>query len=213
MIYNAADILRDVRVAIDRNMTCEQLITSGDIETLSLDDIIRSKIVDAVRRVEMAAPARFLEEGHDFGDAVYWGSMESGWVLLPDDFMRLIAFRMSDWERTVYEAIGPDDPQYARQSSRYKGIRGNAQKPVCAIVNRPEGKALEFYSCKSEDAYVVRASYVPYPRIDACDGIDISERCYTAVVYMTAALALTTYGDTDKATALAELAKSALQNE
>lgn len=211
MIYKLTEIARDVRIAIDQNMTSEQLLATDDIETLSLEDIIRSKIVEAVRRVETAAPVHFLEEGHDFGDAVYWGDLESGWVLLPDDFMRLIAFRMSDWERTVYAAISVDDPLYAKQSSRYKGIRGNVQKPVCAVVNRAEGKALEFYSCNSEDAFVSRASYLPYPHIDEDDGIDISERCYTAVVYTVAALVLTTYSEADKASALTELAKSILQ--
>lgn len=211
MIYKLTEIARDVRIAIDQNMTSEQLIATEDIETLSLEDIIRSKIVEAVRRVETAAPVHFLEEGHDFGDAVYWGDLESGWVLLPDDFMRLIAFRMSDWERTVYAAISVDDPLYAKQSSRYKGIRGNVQKPVCAVVNRAEGKALEFYSCNSEDAYVSRASYLPYPHIDEDDGIDISEKCYTAVIYTVAALVLTTYGEADKASAMTDLAKSIFQ--
>lgn len=211
MIYKLADIARDVRIAIDQNMTSEQLIATEDIETLSLAEIVRSKILEAVVRVHSNAPTYLLEEGHNFGDAVFWGDFESGWVLLPQDFMRLIAFRMSDWERTVYAAISVDDPLYSKQSSRYKGIRGNVQKPVCAIVNRAEGKALEFYSCNSEEAYVSRASYLPYPKIDCYDGIDICERCYTAVVYTAASLVLTTYGEAEKASALTELAKSILQ--
>ena len=211
MIYRLTEIARDVRIAIDENKTSEQLIADEDIDTLSLNEIIRSKIVEAVRRVETTAPVYLLEEGHIFGDAVHWGSLESGWVLLPDDFMRLIAFRMSDWERTVYAAISVDDPLYAKQSSRFKGIRGNVQKPVCAIVNRAEGKALEFYSCNSEDAYVSRGSYIPYPHIDEDDGIDICEKCYTAVVYTVASLVLTTLGETDKASVFTELAKSILQ--
>ncbi|MBL6467839.1 MAG: hypothetical protein JNG43_07065 [Prevotellamassilia sp.] len=208
MVYKIEIVERDVRIAIDENKTGEQLISDEDVDTLSLNDIIRSKIVEAVRRVESSAPVRYLEEGHVFGDAIYWESNGSGWTLLPDDFMRLVAFRMSDWERTCYMAISADAPLYDLQSSRYKGIRGNVQKPVCAIVNRAEGKALEFYSCNSEDAYVKRASYIPYPEIDEYDGIDISERCYTAVVYMTAALVLTAYGASEQAAAMNTLAKS-----
>ncbi len=211
MVYRLSEVVRDVRVAMDRNMTSEQLFASADIETLALDDIIRSKVVEAVRRVEVAAPVHLLEEGHDFSDAgVYWGSLESGHVLLPGDFMRLIAFRMSDWERTVYGAISADDPEYARQSSRFKGVRGTPQKPVCAIVNRAEGKALEFYSCRSEDAYVERASYLPWPSIDEAGGIDISERCYQAVVYMAAALVFATYGANEQAAAMTELSSGVL---
>lgn len=208
MIYQIQDIERDVRIALDENDVSTQLVLMGDIDTLALNDIIRSKIVEAVRRVELAAPAHLLEEGHDFSSGIYWNGDGSGWVLLPDDFMRLIAFRMSDWERTVYEAISVDDPLYAKQSSRYKGIRGNVQKPVCAIVNRAEGKALEFYACKDNTAMIVRAGYLPYPSIDANDGIDISQRCYEAVIYTIAALVAATYGDSEKTTNLNELSKT-----
>lgn len=203
--------MRDVRVCLDQNMTNDQLVSAGDVETLSLDEIIRSKIVEGVRRVETSAPVHFLEEGHDFGESVFWEELESGWVLLPDDFMRLIAFRMSDWEKTVFRAISVSDPEYALQRQRIKGLRGTAQRPVCAIVNRAEGKALEFYSCKSREAHIARASYIPYPRIDKAGGIDISERCYPAVVYTVAALTLTTLGEADKASLLTDLAKTIFQ--
>lgn len=203
--------MRDVRVCLDQNMTSEQLITTGDVDSLALDDIIRSKITEAVRRVHMDAPACLLEEGHNFGDAVYWEDLESGWVLLPLDFMRLVVFEMSDWEQAVYAAISTTDPGYALQRQRVKALRGTAQRPVCAVASRPEGKVLEFYSCKSEEAYVRRAQYVPYPKIDEDDGIDISERCYTAVVYAAAALVLLTLGEAERAAALSEISKSALQ--
>lgn len=210
-MYNIETVSEDVRIAIDENKTSEQLLGDEDIDTLSLNEIIRSKIEEAVRRVETTAPTFLLEEGHTFGDSVFWEDNNSGWTLLPDDFMRLIAFRMSDWERTCYNAISVDDPIYDLQSSRYKGVRGNVQKPVCAVVNRAEGKALEFYSCNSEEAYVKRATYLPYPEIDDEDGIDISERCYTAVVYTTAALVLTAYGANDRAEQLNALAKSIME--
>lgn len=210
-MYKIETVSQDVRIAIDENKTSEQLLGDEDIDTLSLNEIVRSKIEEAVRRVETTAPTFLLEEGHTFGDSVFWEDNNSGWTLLPDDFMRLIAFRMSDWERTCYNAISVDDPLYDLQSSRFKGVRGNVQKPVCAVVNRAEGKALEFYSCDNEEAYVKRATYLPYPKIDDEDGIDICERCYTAVVYTTAALVLTAYGANDRAELLNALAKSILE--
>lgn len=203
--------MRDVRICLDQNMTSEQLLQDDDVDTLALDDIVRSKILEAVVRVHSNAPTYLLEEGHNFGDAVFWGDLESGWVLLPQDFMRLIAFEMSDWEQTVYTAISPADPAYAMQRQRVKALRGTAQKPVCVITTRPEGKALEFYSCKSEDAYVSRGQYLPYPKVDEEDGIDICERCYTAVVYAAASLVLLTLGEGEKASALAEISNSTLQ--
>lgn len=208
MVYKVDEVKRDVRIAMDENKSVVQFLKEKDFETLSLDDIIGSKVVEAVRRVEGSAPAFFLEEGHLFGDAVYWMGEGRGWTLLPDDFMRLVAFRMSDWERTCFAAITPDDPLYDLQWSRFRGVRGNVQKPVCAVVNRAEGKALEFFSCNSEDATVQRASYIPFPAIDGDGGIDICERCYTPVVYMTAALALTALGEHERSAQFASLAKS-----
>ena len=211
MIYRITEVMHDVRVALDLNYTSSQLLAEGDVDTLSMDEVVRSKIPEAVRRVHASAPAYMLEGGHSFGDALYWEDKGCGRVLLPDDFLRLIVFRMSDWERPVYAAISTEDPEYAKQSSRFRGIRGTAQKPVCAIGIRPEGRVLEFYSCKSTEAYVAQGLYMPEPEIDGNDGIDISTRCYMAVVYMVAALTASTTGDAEQAGALVELSKSALQ--
>jgi hypothetical protein len=52
--------------------------------------------------------------------------------------------------------------------------------------------------------------YRPYPKIDEYGGVEISERCYMAIVYVIGALTLMTYGATDKATGLMELSKSIL---
>lgn len=211
MIYRIEDILRDVRVCIDHNDISEPLFQESDPDTLELDGIIASCVETAAEAVEKAAPVHLLEQGHRFGHAVYWKELQSGYVLLPDDFMRLVAFRMSDWEKTCFTAMSAEDPEYRHRSSRFKGLRGNPQKPVCAIVPHPEGLALEFYSCKTEDAFVSVASYIPLPRLDAGGGIDISRKCYRPVVYETASLVLTTCGEEQRAVALSTLAKSFLQ--
>lgn len=223
-IYQAEKIAEDVRVALAENKRDDVLLEEEDTDTLLQKDLIISKIEEAVRRVESVAPVLCLEGGKHFGvddaedelcedtgSGVFWNDDLSGWLLLPDDFMRLVSFRMSDWERTVRVAITADDPRYDMQSSRHKGIRGNVQKPVCAIVDRPEGKALEFWSCNSKDAYVERATYRAWPRMDSYGGIDISERCYTAVVYTIASLVLTAYGESEKASALNALAQSSFE--
>ena len=209
MVYKVADILRDVRIAMDNNDIDASLLADKDTDTLQLDDIIRSVIVDAVKTIEIGAPAQFVDSGHNFGDQIYWMNNGSGQVLLPLDFMRLVVFKMSDWERPVYTAITETDAQYLLQSSRFKGVRGNAQKPVCAIVKKPEGNVLEFYACNDESAMVTQAVYLPMPRIDGEDCIEISERCYKSVVYQATAFALSLLNDSRTST-FVELAKSAL---
>ena len=240
MIDNAVDMARTVRVAIDMNKTDDPLILEEDSDTLTLDEIIYVKLAEAVRLVEMEAPLFMLESGHDLmggaeacpldknsgqgiywgaeacaldkktGQGIYWGEGGKGFIILPDDFMRLISFRMSDWERTVHEAISESDPQYALQSSRFKGICGNPEKPVVAIVRRSEGKVLEFYSCKTEEATVAQATYLPIPKIDRDGGIDVAEDCYRAAVYRAASLALASVGD-QLSTTMLEISKSLLQ--
>ena len=210
MIFQIDKIMQDVRICLDQNMESDALIESGDIDTLALDEIIKSKILEAIQRVHRDAPNYLLEGGHNFGDAVYWRELESGWVLLPKDFLRLVVFGMDDWEQAVYQAISTDDPEYEKQHSRFKGIRGTAQRPVCAIGIRPEGRVLEFYSCKSTDAKVSRAIYIPYPKIDEDGGVDISERCYNAVIYTAAGLTVLTCGETEKGDSVSELAQNFL---
>lgn len=211
MIFQIDKIMQDVRICLDQNMESDALIESGDIDTLALDEIIKSKILEAIQRVHRDAPNYLLEGGHNFGDAVYWRELESGWVLLPKDFLRLVVFEMDDWEQAVYQAISTDDPEYEKQHSRFKGIRGTAQRPVCAIGIRPEGRVLEFYSCKSKNAQVSRAMYIPYPKIDEDNGVDICEHCYNAVVYTAAGLTLLTCGEVEKGNAVSELAQTFLK--
>ena len=222
MVYQVNRVVADVRRVLDQDNMVDVLIGEGDAETLLLDDIMRSKVVEAIDRVHSMAPYWLLEQGHNFADAaVYWFSGSTtgpgrvldgcGWVLLPEDFLRLVVFEMDDWERPVYTPIGTDDPRYRRQRCRVAALRGTVQRPVCAVAVRPEGRVLEFYSCKSEAAGITKAVYVPRASVDDRDSVDISERCYDAVVYMAAALTMTACGEGDRAKGYQELAKSYLE--
>lgn len=213
MIYDVSVVQQDIRIALDQNVESKQLIDTEDIETLALNELIESKIADAARIVEMAVPTHMIDSGHNFGDAVYWKDMCSGWIILPDDFMRLVVFKMNDWERPVFSAISEGDAEYEQQFSRFKGIRGTAQKPICAIVSRPEGIVLEFWSCKSEEATVERAVYLPMPEIDDNGGIEICEKCYRSVVYYAAALVAQALGGTDAGSGLIEVSKTLMNKE
>lgn len=210
MIVQATEMAKAVRVAIDMNKESEPLLNEENCDTLTLDEIIMSKLADAVRLVEMEAPATMLESGHDFGENLFIGEDGKGFVLLPGDFMRLVAFRMSDWKRTVFEAISEQDPRYSLQSSKWKGVCGNTEKPVCAIVRRAEGKVLEFYSCSDNKATVTQATYIPIPKIDMDGGIDVADDCYRAAIYRAASLALASIGE-QLSTTMLDISKSLLQ--
>lgn len=210
MTYQVADIVKDVRVCLDQNMVSDALAGIGDVDTLALDEIIESKIVNAAMAIESQAPVTMLDSGRAFGDSIGWDSEAgygSGHIHLPDDFLRLLTFQMSDWDYAVTQAITEDDPLYAQQRSRFGGVRGNPQKPIVAITQQPIGLVLEFYSCTSGDAWVKRARYIPIPRIRN-GKIELCEKLKPAIEYYTAYLAALSISDTTLAASMLNTANT-----
>lgn len=197
-------------MALDENVDSSALSGLGDVDTLKLDEIVESKVVDAARIIETNAPAHLLDSGKAFGESIGWDGQPgygAGYIHLPDDFMRLVCFQMSDWDYAVTIAITEDSPQYQMQRSRFAGVRGNPQKPVVAITSQPIGLVLEFFSCYSgENAFIKKARYIPMPRIRN-GKIELCEKLRRAVVYYTAYLAALSLGDGDAAAALLATAR------
>lgn len=211
---NGGQILRDVRIAMDLNPKTSPLTDVGDSGTLALNDIITSKIIDAIVAVESVAPVRLVDAGTNFSGDISWDSdiTGAGRITLPDNFMRLIRFKMNDWSRAVTETISEDDDLYLAQRADVKGIRGNYQKPVCAIVQDANGTELEFYSSLTKTAKISQAVYRAYPTIDSQGGVDVSTKCYRAVIYYIAALVFSTYNNKEEADTMFKLSKSELEN-
>lgn len=207
--YLVDDLITAAKVAIDENVSSAPLAALGDVDTLTLDEIIRSKVEDAARLVEEGAAHHLLDSGKPFGASVEWESQEgygAGRVNLPDDFMRLVTFRMSDWYKPVTEAITEQHPLYMQQLSRYAGVRGNPQRPVVAITHGASCQVLEFYSCQAGPGTRVSvARYLPLPTIYKDGGkeyIDLCEKLKRAVVYRLASMACAIIGASDLAALL-----------
>ena len=195
MRYAVGEIIRDVRVALDENEVQTALI-AGDSDSLQLDGLIMQKILHAIRDISLTAPVAMLGDAPQMATgAIEWGDGEyaCGSVPLPDDFLRLVAFRMSDWQKSVSAPIYETDADYLRQHSPYNGVRGNTVKPVVAIVETAEGRRLEFYSCDSKAAVVSVAKYIPAPAI-VSDRVAVCSRIYNAVVYYAAGLTAAAVG-------------------
>lgn len=220
MIYTISEICKQVRVTMDENSTDSKLLAVEDTDTLQLDELIKSKIEEGVKAVGLAAPIHMLHTGHNFtsrvnaeGDTedidIFWNDNNSGYIILPDDFCRLVSFKMSDWNTAVHTAITPDDPQYQLQSSEFAGIRGNTSKPVVALVMRSVGLTLEFFSSDDQNAIVSESDYLPEPKIDN-GGIDIGEKCFKPTIYHIAALVCLTLGNEKLSETLEQVSKSML---
>lgn len=204
MDYSVDALIREAKVAIDENVSSQALTALEDIDTLTLDEIIRSKVEDAARLVEEGAAHYLLDAGQVFGGVIYWESDVEGYgagrVNLPDDFMRLVGFQMSDWSRPVTDAITETDPRYLMQSSRFGGVRGNPQRPVVAITHGATGLVLEFYSCtKGPGTHIKSAHYIAVPKVSTTGTIDLCPKLERAVVYRLASMTAAIIGAPDVA--------------
>ena len=232
MIYQVSDIKRDVRITLDENDSSQVLQALGDPDTLTLEQIIESKIVDAARTVIATAPNTMLDSGHSFAVAradtntqIAWtesgvAGHGAGHFKLPDDFLRLVTFKMHDWDYGITEAIRDTDPLYGMQYSRYGGIRGNPQRPVVAIVNHDDGLHIEFFTCTwgpydpsdNTGTYVERAQYIKQPTIDN-GKIEIPEKLRPAVIYYTAYMVMLALNDAAFAQNLLASSKELMQTQ
>ena len=84
---------------------------------------------------------------------------------LPDDFLRLLSIRLSDWARPA-RIICDTDPACRWQAMPFTGIRGNPSRPVAVVTAYPSGRVAELYSSTAgPEVRVVMAQYVPVPRL------------------------------------------------
>lgn len=190
----AEDIMERVRVLLDQNETQAELLDT-DVDQLTLDDLIRSRIETAALDVALNAPPYMVEEcavcdpvtgSRDTppevsawhtrvlgdGTEVAWGCIQ-----LTEAAVRFIRLRMSDWEREANEndAVADNTPEYARQmTSKWLGVIGNAQNPVvCVRGDKSAGKVLEFFTCTSRDAVVEDMSVLFRPSLSE-DGTSLT---------------------------------------
>lgn len=202
MQYSIEDLVRQIRLVMDEN-TDESALLS-DATNLDLNRMIAARLPEGARLVHERAPTRLID-GRPMNCTPVHRQDGSGYVELPDDFMRLVIFRLDGWKRPVTRPIEDTSPEYALQKNKY--VRGNSDKPVCVLSTDGSGnKILEYYSLPASvaDPVVTHAAYVPYPEVS--DGkIEISRRLTDAVIYMTAGLTFQAMGETGRAKEYMEL--------
>ena len=100
---------------------------------------------------------------------------------LPDNFLRLVSLKLSDWQRPLSE-ISSDPATLAMQASDIDGIKGSPQRPVAIIdIDAFGTKQLKLFSTSS-GSRLEHAFYVPVPEVDAADSISCPETMHHALV-------------------------------
>lgn len=204
--YAVSELVKEVKVLLDRNQESAGLLTPTDSDTLSQGELIQSKIVDAARIILKDAPASMLDGKTFDGLNTAWAETNGayvGTVYLPSDMIRILDVKVSDWNRSA-EIITEEDDAYKIQCSRF-GVRGNPERPIAALIHNSGNRYLELFTSKSNTA-TVSLTYVGMPFISE-GNIDLPETLKDSIVYMAGYLTCISLGDTDTASGLLGVAR------
>lgn len=212
------ELVKEIRITIDENRT-ENSYLKSETNNMELDEIIRSKLLDAVRAVSEEAPVSMLDAmPMDIPAAAqYMQTDGSGYVVLPPDFLRLVYFKMYSWRTGVYEAVDESSDVAMMQLNLF--TRGTPLKPVCVFSHDLSGnRTLEYYTVgylsngnyHRRDHRIDRSLYLPMPSIE--NGIvSFGHLLRPAIVNYGAGLALLSRKEVELAEVFFNLAKSNLK--
>lgn len=226
------DIIKAVRWCID-----EEAVNMADIEDVSaydfdesthtdlglMDNIIKSKIGDALRWICLYAPADLLggtDETETIGgqtvpintgilvDMPKTGTLvptsitgtQAGKLTMPADFVKLARVRVAGWYRAVKTLLSEDSDEYL-QLYDPNGATATADRPQAALIEKSV-REIEVWPTGAS------AEYTYVANIDAEDAIKEREegetiieyvalppRVKTSFIYYLAFLLLSAYGD------------------
>lgn len=189
MKISEISFLSDVKVCIDEvGVNDSDFLVDAD--NTQMRDIIRSKIADGLRYVNMSADESFLEPLTERFEAQtdVNGMCE---VALKPNFLRLCYVKLDDWQVPAVDPILYSDREYASLKNRY--TTGYPDNPKVAIVGGVERK-LELYSSRVKNGTARgEMAYVD----DGVSGSSyhVSSKLYRGLVYYVAGLTLLTYKD------------------
>ena len=205
--YAVSDLVKEVKVLLDRNQESAGLLSPSDSDTLSQAELIESKIVDAARIILSDAPDDMVE-GTSCKNSVTWTDSKNGYyvgnMVLPTDILRILSVKADGWNRPA-EIISESDDAYKYQNCKY-GVRGNPERPIAAIVHTANGKSIELYTSKKQDA-TLAFIYVKVPSVTTEQKISLPSVLKDAILYMAGYLTCISLGDTDTASGLLGVAR------
>lgn len=197
-------ILQDARLLLDEQRNNEVLIASEDTISVETDTLLWSFILQAIDEVHLNAQAWLMGDVLTRVDVSLSSRGRTGKKgTLPEDFLRLIRMDASDWAMPVYEPIDPDSEEYMMQSSRWRGARGNQDRPVVAVVpgDTDGSKSLnvEVWETEQDSAHLVYVKRSAIVTDNGQETVTIAEHCYRALLYTLAKHYLFAIGETERA--------------
>lgn len=180
-----SDLVKEMRIAMDEVKHDED----NDIFADDSDEEMKQAIETAGQQLLIQAPAQMLlpervvvslnETGKQDYDAIQTQYTDGhGCLVIPDDWLRLVALRLRSWPVTLTQLMEPDSREAQMQASLW--TRGTPQKPKGMITISPiSGKRVLMYwtagryeanhakeTGKVYDHEVELFTYIPYQRLE-----------------------------------------------
>lgn len=179
------EIIKKVRVIMNEAGEEVKLSLLSE-DTVNLDEYIKSSIPDAVNIVIANSPVRCVNKKQSAQKAVSTGS-GSGYVILPDDFITLIAFKLNGWKRMVSVLYPITSEEYKVQCNEY--TRSGVNKPMCFLNYNSSGqKILEYYSSGITSPIIDTFVYEGEYRSDEGISLSANDPLAQSICYMCASL-------------------------
>lgn len=203
--YAVSDLVKEIKVILDRNQESSALLTPDDSDTLTQGELVESKILAAAKITLMNAPSYKLESDvqQQSGTSKSIGIYYYHTVPLQSDMLRILSVSCSEWNVNP-EIITEDDSRCDMLGCKYR-VFGTLEHPIAAISrDSSKDRSIRFYVTKSSSAtFYVR--YVKEPSISG-SSISLPAGLKDAIVYMAAYLVCVSLGDMDTANNLVAIA-------
>ena len=180
-------------------------------DNMSMNDIIKRNLPEAINAVQNAAPVQLLEgkpfESTDLNSVTLQeDGVLSIYLKSSTNFLRLVAFRAADSEIVVTDILSEASPEGRKQLNPY--IRGRYDRPRLVLQQgRHTGPLLKYYSLDPDgsefDYFIthpssaisrlvfVQEQFYPGPAA----GYDISRRLRQNIIDYLTAMVMETYSD------------------
>jgi len=194
------------------------MYTDENNDNLSLDDIVKKNLPEAINAVHQYAPVSLLEgEDYSFSSGLGGESISvSGDGVLTfspsqsSDFLRLVAFRASDSPVVVTDVLSEASPEGRKQLNKY--IRGTYDRPrLVRLQGRETPPVFKYYTLRNAVSYPASAvatfSFVKEQKYNSeATGYPISRLLRQNIIDWLTGMVMETYSD-QRANAFFERAK------
>ena len=136
-------MINKVKTRIDEvSMSGDVIVEVGVENSKPYDSIIAELLDESALEVLLKAP--FYRSNITSGSPSVHTDDTTGSLTLPDDFLRLVSLRMSDWQQPVTELAIAGDEVAKRQANKF--LRGGKAKPVGVLSKTSAGYKINYYS-------------------------------------------------------------------